>query len=140
MRSGKPEEGVIRCSVDVGAEGQLIIAVEDDGGGIDPHRLRQSVIAKGMKSAEEVATMSDEDVVALIFTPGFSSFNDADTTGAKAGLERSSLQSVHAGRGEGLSVVKEVAERLGARLQISSRPQRYTRFALLMRDNRWLFA
>ena len=140
VRSGKPEEGVIRCSVDVGAEGQLIIAVEDDGGGIDPHRLRQSVIAKGMKSAEEVATMSDEDVVALIFTPGFSSFNDADTTGAKAGLERSSLQSVHAGRGEGLSVVKEVAERLGARLQISSRPQRYTRFALLMRDNRWLFA
>ena len=33
-----------------------------------------------------------------------------------------------------------VAERLGARLQISSSPQRYTRFALLMRDNRWLFA
>lgn len=55
-------------------EGQLIIAVEDDGRGIDPHRLRQSVIEKGLKSADEVATMSDEDVVALIFTPGFSSF------------------------------------------------------------------
>ena len=69
--------------------------------------------------------MSDEDVVALIFTPGFSSLDESST---------------HAGRGEGLSVVKHLAERLGARLQISSRPQQYTRFAFLFKDNRWLFA
>lgn len=147
QRSGKPEEGLIRCSVDVGTEGQLIIAVEDDGRGIDPHRLRECVIAKGLKTADEVATMSDEDVVALIFTPGFSSFDDLhdalsvdDSQVSANGASRLAQSSVHAGRGEGLSVVKEVAERLGARLQISSRPERYTRFALLMRDNRWLFA
>lgn len=147
QRSGKPEEGLIRCSVDVGTEGQLIIAVEDDGRGIDPHRLRECVIAKGLKTADEVATMSDEDVVALIFTPGFSSFDDLhdalsldDGQVSANGASRLAQSSVHAGRGEGLSVVKEVAERLGARLQISSRPERYTRFALLMRDNRWLFA
>lgn len=146
LSSGKPEEGVICCSVDVGPEGQLIIAVEDDGRGIDPHRLRQSVIEKGLKSADEVATMSDEDVVALIFTPGFSSFDELNTLlasggyEAQVGFDQDAASSVHAGRGEGLSVVKAVAERLGARLQISSSPQRYTRFALLMRDNRWLFA
>ncbi len=137
---------MICCSVDVGPEGQLIIAVEDDGRGIDPHRLRQSVIEKGLKSADEVATMSDEDVVALIFTPGFSSFDELNTLlasgdyEAQVGFDQDAASSVHAGRGEGLSVVKAVAERLGARLQISSSPQRYTRFALLMRDNRWLFA
>ncbi len=125
MHAGKPEEGTIRCSLDLNPHGQLILAVEDDGRGLDPHVLRQQVIAKGILPAEQVATMSDEEVAGLIFTPGFSSLAEAGT---------------HAGRGDGLAVVKEVAERFGARLQISSRPQSYTRFSLLFGDNRWLFA
>ncbi|MFZ4535033.1 ATP-binding protein [Propionivibrio sp.] len=125
LLSGKPEEGVIRCTLDVGKQGHLVIAVEDDGRGIEAHVLRQQVIVKGLKTAEEVALMSDEDVVTLIFTPGFSSLNEANT---------------HAGRGEGLSVVKDIAERWGARLQISSRSNSYTRFAFLFKDNRWLLA
>jgi two-component system, chemotaxis family, sensor kinase CheA len=125
LRAGKPAEGVIRCTLKAGEPGQFVIAIEDDGRGLDPHVLRQRVIAKRFKTPEEVAAMSDEDIVALIFSPGFSSLDEANA---------------HAGRGDGLSVVKELAERLGARLQISSRPQRYTRIAFLFRDNQWLFA
>jgi len=125
VRSGKPEAGTIRLSLDVSEDGQLMIAIEDDGKGIDPSALRRRAIEKGVKSAEEIAGMTDHEVAALIFSPGFSALDEA---------------GVHAGRGDGLAVVKEVAERFGARLLISSRPTRYTRFSLLFRDNRWLFA
>lgn len=125
LRSGKPAAGTIRCSLELGADGRLVVAVEDDGRGLDPHVLRQQAIAKGLKSALEVAQMSDEEVAGLIFLPGFSSLDAA---------------GLHAGRGDGLGVVKEVAERLGARLRISSRPHCYTRFAIFFRDARWQFA
>jgi chemotaxis protein histidine kinase CheA len=123
--AGKPEAGTIRLTLDVNEAGQLVISVEDDGQGIDPVMLRQRVIEKGMKTPHEVASMSDEEVAALMFAPGFSVLEEAGT---------------HAGRGDGLGVVKEIAERFGARLQISSRPAQYTRFSLMFGDNRWLFA
>lgn len=125
LRAGKPETGLIRLSLDISDDGQLVIAVEDDGRGLDPAALRRMAIEKGLKTPAEVAAMNDQEVAALIFAPGFSTLDSAGT---------------HAGRGDGLTVVKEVAERLGARLQVSSRPARSTRFALLFRDHRWLFA
>jgi chemotaxis protein histidine kinase CheA len=125
LDAGKPEAGTIRLTLDVNEAGQLVVSVEDDGGGIDPVALRQRVIEKGMKTPQEVAGMSDEEIAALMFAPGFSVLEEAGT---------------HAGRGDGLAVVKEIAERFGARLQISSRPAKYTRFSLLFGDNRWLFA
>jgi chemotaxis protein histidine kinase CheA len=125
LRAGKPEEGTVRLMLDINNNGQLVIAVEDDGRGLNPANLRQRVIDKNLRHPDEVAHMSDQEITALIFEPGFSSLDEA---------------GVHAGRGDGLSVVRHAAERLGAQLRISSRPSHYTRFALLFRDNRWLFA
>ena len=120
LRSGKPEEGLIRFSLETGASGELTIALEDDGCGLDPDVLRQSVLDKGIRPPEEVATMSDQDAVAMIFSPGFSTLGEV---------------GIHAGRGDGLSVVKTLAERLGARLQISSRPHKFTRFSFVFQGN-----
>ena len=61
--------------------------------------------------------MSDDDVVDLIFAPGFSTA--AEVTDLS-------------GRGVGMDVVRTSVERLGGRVSVSSRPQRGTivRFAL----------
>jgi two-component system chemotaxis sensor kinase CheA len=124
-QAGKPEEGIVRLTLEINDGGHLVLALEDDGRGLDIARLRHRVVEKGFRSAPEVAAMSDREVAALIFEPGFSSLDEAGP---------------HAGRGDGLSVVRETATRMGASLLVSSRPSEFTRFALLFKDKRWLFA
>lgn len=73
------------------------------------------LLARQLFTAGQLAAMSDEQVIATLFEPGFSSLDSAHP---------------HAGRGDGLSVVKEALRQLGGRLRISSRPNSHTRFIL----------
>ncbi len=50
----------------------MVISISDDGRGVDPDLVRQKSISKGLASAEEVAQLTDEEVVRLIALPGFS--------------------------------------------------------------------
>ncbi|MCG2733187.1 chemotaxis protein CheA, partial [Pseudodesulfovibrio aespoeensis] len=69
----------------------VAIEVEDDGRGIDPEKLRQVAVRKGVISQEEANAMDDREALDLIFAPGFSS--------AEKVTEIS-------GRGVGMDVVK----------------------------------
>ena len=71
--------------------GRVNIEVADDGAGIDPERVRQSAVRKGLVTAERAARMSDREAVALVFAPGFSTA--AQVTNIS-------------GRGVGMDVVK----------------------------------
>src|SRR5262249_32292326 len=52
--------------------GQVHIAIEDDGAGIDPDVVRQEAARRGMAPAAQIASMSDHEALNLIFRPGFS--------------------------------------------------------------------
>ncbi|AYH44282.1 ATP-binding protein [Azoarcus sp. DN11] len=114
-RAGKHEEGRLRIELVRSADGSLELTVADDGRGIDVHALRSRLVESGHRTAEQVAAMSDRDVVATLFEPGVSTATTVDE---------------HAGRGVGLDVVGTLARETGARLRLASSPSEYTRFTL----------
>lgn len=115
---GKPATGLIRVEITSEADGTLIMAIHDDGRGISAAHLRTVLIARNLFTPEAVSEMSDDQVIAMLFEPGFSSLDQAN---------------LHAGRGEGLGVVKEALRKLDGRLRISSRVNSHTRFIMQLK-------
>ncbi len=106
IAAGKPEEGTLRLrSFHEG--GMVNIEIIDDGAGIDPQKIAKKAIEKGMVTPEQVARMSDRDVVNLIMLPGFS------TAEAVTNIS---------GRGVGMDVVKQNIDKIGGQVDLQSAP------------------
>lgn len=115
QRLGKPASGLIRIELSRETDGTLTMTVHDDGRGLSAEHLRGVLASRGLHSPETLAAMSDAEIVASVFEPGFSSLDQAQP---------------HAGRGDGLAVVKEALRNIGGRLRINSRPNSHTRFIM----------
>ena len=115
---GKPMAGLIRVEITGEADGTLTMAIHDDGRGISVGHLRTVLVARNLFTPEEVSEMSDDQIIAMLFEPGFSSLDQAH---------------LHAGRGDGLGVVKEVLRKIDGRLRISSRVNSHTRFIMQLK-------
>lgn len=113
-RKGKSRKGRIKL-VARRETGHVTISVEDDGKGLDPDKLREKAVSKGLKSAEEASKLADEDAFKLIFTSGFST------------AEKTTEIS---GRGVGMEVVKTKVEALGGLVDIRSKMDRGTKITL----------
>ncbi|MFM8890280.1 MAG: chemotaxis protein CheA, partial [Planctomycetia bacterium] len=50
----------------------VIITVEDDGGGIDVERVRRTAVERGLVSAADAAALDPAAIIDLIWEPGFS--------------------------------------------------------------------
>lgn len=112
----KPVEGTLL--LDIARTGDLIIvALSDDGAGIDPARIRQAAVARGLVTAELAENMPDAAATRLIFAPGFS------TADAVTGVS---------GRGIGMDAVRSAIERLRGSIEIDSVAGRGTTFRLLL--------
>ena len=104
VKAGKPEKGTVKLWAE--HEGNhIIIAIEDDGKGMDPEVLKKKAIEKGVLDAADAERMSDRDAWNLIFAPGFS-------TAAK-------VTNV-SGRGVGMDVVKTNVAKLNGIIDIDS--------------------
>ncbi len=114
IAAGKSSEGQLRLNARH-ADGMIVITVEDDGRGMDPSVLRAKAVEKGLLTAEEVAAMSDQDALGIIFLAGFS-------TAAKI--------TDLAGRGVGMDVVRTNIERIGGRVEVKSTIGQGTRIML----------
>ncbi len=97
----------------------LAIDIIDDGKGIDPEKIKQTAIEKGMLRKEEVGNFSNEDAYRIMFTPGFSTMNPNEV-------------SEVSGRGLGLNIVREKVEKLGGIVNITSMVGFGTTFTLLL--------
>ncbi|MGB2841900.1 MAG: chemotaxis protein CheA [Halobacteriota archaeon] len=113
-RKGKSRKGRIKL-VAQRETGHVTISVEDDGKGLDPDKLREKAVSKGLKSEQEASKLADEDAFKLIFMPGFST---AEKTTAISG------------RGVGMEVVKTKVEALGGLVNIQSKMDRGTKITL----------
>lgn len=101
---GKNEVGSI--FLDAYQDGNnVIIEVRDDGNGIDIDKVRNKAIEKGVITDEQAETMTDQDIIDLLFRPSFST------------AEKISDVS---GRGVGLDVVKSKIESLGGDVECRS--------------------
>ena len=85
LAAGKPEEGQITLKA-FHRSGRIVVEISDDGAGIDPERVRRKAIERGLISAE--VQMSDEQLIALIFEPGFSTQEQiSDLSGRGVGMD-----------------------------------------------------
>jgi len=111
---GKPRRGTIHLFA--GHEGNhVIIEIRDDGAGMNPDRLKQKAIEKGMLTPEEADGMKTEDVYNLIFIPGFSTAQKVSSV---------------SGRGVGMDVVKTNITKLNGTIAVESAPNTGTKFTL----------
>lgn len=87
VAAGKPRTGKVVLSAT--HEGnQIIISIKDDGRGIDPEKLSRKAIEKGLVTEEQVAGMSQKEILDLIFLPGFSTKEKAtDLSGRGVGMD-----------------------------------------------------
>lgn len=99
---GKPEAGRITLSAQQ-AGGEVIITIKDDGRGIDRVKVRAKAEASGIIQPGDA--LSDQDLLQLIFQPGFS-------TAAKI--------TNLSGRGVGMDVVKKSVEALRGSIDVQS--------------------
>jgi two-component system sensor histidine kinase and response regulator WspE len=112
--AGKPAEGVITLEARHSA-GMLQIIVADDGRGIDLDRLRQAVIERNHTDAETASKLSETELLAFLFLPGFTM--------------RDKVTEV-SGRGVGLDVVQNMVKQVRGTVRISSQLGIGTRFVL----------
>jgi len=104
QRHGKPAHGRISLSA-YHEGGNVVIAIADDGAGLDTEKLYQRAVAQNL--LEATGTPPEAEIHALIFRPGFS------TAGRVTEMS---------GRGVGMDVVRRNVERLRGRIEIHSRP------------------
>jgi two-component system chemotaxis sensor kinase CheA len=110
--AGKNARGKIK--IEASLEGaRAVIAITDDGHGIDPIAVRERAIEAGLISGDE--ELSDEETLRLLLRAGFSTTDEV---------------SAVSGRGVGLDVVERTVHELGGELRITSEKGRWTRFEL----------
>ncbi len=103
--AGKPAVGTVRIAAWQESD-QVCIEIADDGGGIDPERVRRKALDKGLIDEARAAQLDDADAVQLVFAAGFSTAEQISDV---------------SGRGVGMDVVRSSVERVGGRVSLSSR-------------------
>jgi two-component system, chemotaxis family, sensor kinase CheA len=102
--AGKPAVATLRVRAFRQGE-HVIIEVVDDGAGIDVARVREVANERNVVPADTLATMSDAEVIDLIFAPGFST---------------AATVTEVSGRGVGMDAVRTAVKRLGGDVEASS--------------------
>lgn len=101
VKAGKPEVGSI--FLDAYQDGNnVVIEVRDDGCGIDLEKVRNKALEKGTITEEQAETMTENDILGLLFRPSFSTAEKITDV---------------SGRGVGLDVVKSKIEGLGGEIE-----------------------
>jgi chemosensory pili system protein ChpA (sensor histidine kinase/response regulator) len=110
---GKPEQGSIEIRA-MHRSNRTIITVTDDGGGIPLDKIRVRARQMGLDEVL-LAAASDEDLLSLIFEPGFS------TTDQVTALS---------GRGVGMDVVRDNLKQVRGEIKVNTQAGRGTTFTL----------
>jgi two-component system chemotaxis sensor kinase CheA len=107
-RMGKSSEGSVRLAA-YHEGNSIVIRIEDDGRGLQVDKIAESALDKGLVSESELATMSPQDVMKLIFLPGFSTAEQVSDL---------------SGRGVGMDVVRTNISRMNGSLELDSQQGR----------------
>ena len=100
----KPSEGNITLNA-YHQGGNVVIEIQDDGKGLDPQKLKERAISKGIISQSEADVLSKDQLYELIFQPGFSTAQSVTDV---------------SGRGVGMDVVKKNIQALNGTVEIVS--------------------
>ena len=116
-RRGKAPQGRVTIAIVPQEGGKVEISVSDDGAGIDAASVRQAAAKLGMLTLEEAERTEESEIWSLIF---------------EAGLSTSPIITDISGRGLGLAILREKAEKLGGSYAVASTPGVGTTFRLVL--------
>ncbi|OKP79040.1 chemotaxis protein CheA [Paenibacillus helianthi] len=114
LAAGKSDTGTVNLRA-FHSGNHVFIEIEDDGAGINPQKILQSAIKKGILTQEQASNYSDDEAIQLLFAPGFST---------------AEVISDVSGRGVGLDVVKSKITSLGGNVVIYSTQGKGTNFSV----------
>ncbi len=114
--AGKPPRGQVILTARH-EQGRIILTVEDDGGGINTEKLRKKAVQKGLLSAEEAASLTEEKAIDLMFL---------------AGLSTASKVTDISGRGVGLDIVSNNIQRINGSILVDNKPGLGTCFQIIL--------
>lgn len=112
--NGKPRIGQIVLSAEQEGD-HILLSITDDGAGIDPVKLRNIAVEKGMFDEDTANRLSDTEAFNLIFAPGFSTKKEISDV---------------SGRGVGMDVVKTKISQLNGTVEIQSTIGKGTRLVI----------
>ena len=111
---GKSETGFLKISARQTSE-NLIISIQDDGGGVDPEIIKSVALSKNIITEEWSQTASKKELIELIFAPGFST--------------KEAVSDV-SGRGVGIDAVKATIDELHGKMMIDTELDQGTTFTI----------
>ncbi len=114
---GKPPRATIRIGIFPRNADRAEIVVADDGAGIDFQKVRAASVKLGLIAEEDARTMNEQQTAGLIF---------------KSGVSTSPMITQISGRGLGLAIVRERAEKVDGTVSVESQPGVGTTFRLLL--------
>jgi two-component system chemotaxis sensor kinase CheA len=114
---GKPPRATIRIAIFPKSDDKVEIVVSDDGSGIDARKVRAAAVKLGLVSEEDARKMDEQQAAGLIF---------------RSGVSTSPMITEISGRGLGLAIVREKAEKVGGTVSVETRPGAGTTFRLIL--------
>jgi chemotaxis family two-component system sensor histidine kinase/response regulator PixL len=114
LKSNKPIEGIIEIKA-YHQGNQTVIEIIDDGAGLNLDRIGRKAVEKGILSPEQLAVVTKDDLLDLIFQPGFSTATTVTDI---------------SGRGVGLDIVRSQLRSLKGTITVDSNPGKGTVFIL----------
>src|SRR5690625_4327501 len=114
IAKGKNQKGKITLKA-YHSGNHIFVEISDDGAGIDKEKVTEIAINKGIVTADEAATLTDQQAYELILASGFSTNKEISDV---------------SGRGVGLDVVKTTIESLGGNISIDAVPGEGSTFSI----------
>jgi two-component system chemotaxis sensor kinase CheA len=115
-RTGKSTAGTVVLEIERRGE-MVVFSCRDDGRGVDAEKIRRMLVEQGRRSDKEIAGLSIDAVLALLF---------------REGVSTAEAVSQVAGRGVGLGVVASVADRFKGEARMRSEPGQQTVVELVL--------
>ena len=98
-------------------DGSVELVVRDDGNGLDIKSIRERIVAKGLAKEPEVESWSDQKIVSMAFSSGFSTSSEVD---------------MNSGRGVGLDIIRDSVKKIGGQLRLRQSAGKYCQFEITL--------
>lgn len=116
-RHGKPSRAAITLAVSRVNGHKVRLLVSDDGAGIDADKVKAAAVDHGVVSADTARQLDEAEAQRLIF---------------EADVSTSPMITRLSGRGLGLAIVREKANKLGGTVYVASQARQGTTFSIVL--------
>jgi two-component system chemotaxis sensor kinase CheA len=116
-QAGKPSNATLHLEFKSVPRNGFELLFQDDGRGLDPEKVREVAIAKGILTADEAGQLRDRQAIKLIFKSGFTTMPD---------------NSGNTKHGSGMSLVRRYVHEAGGKIALASVVGQETRFKVTL--------